>query len=145
MDEFYNMLSFNIFLKTFLYELFPFCYIFYPRVVIMNHFQVFDISGAFNFLFLFSCHRHLIFSCYKKDKGMVESVSLTFYIFMLIETLRVNQVIWTLGLPVVVHYVSAHSSPHKEIFALYSFFLCDGKMMCLICMIYCTAVPTKEV
>ena len=87
----------------------------------------------------------LIFSCYRKDRGMVESVSLTFFIFMLIETLRVNQVVWALGLPVLMHYVSAHSSPHKEIFALYSFFLCDGKMMCLLCMIYCAAVSTKKV
>lgn len=64
---------------------------------------------------------------------------------MLIETLRVNQVIWALGLPVLMHYVSAHSSPHKEIFALYSFFFCDSKLTCLICMLYCTAVSTKEV
>ena len=92
------------------------------KVVIMNHFQVFDISGLSIFYSCVVVTDILIFSCYRKDKGMVESVSLTFCIFMLIETLRVNQVIWTLGLPVLVHYVSAHSSPHKEIFALYSFF-----------------------
>lgn len=64
---------------------------------------------------------------------------------MLIETLGVNQVIGALGLPVLMHYVMSHSSPHKEIFDLFSFFFCDGKMMCLICMIYCTAVPPEEI
>lgn len=109
-----------------------------------KHLKMFDIPVAFNFLFLCFVTGILIFNCYRKDKGMVESVLLTFYIFMLIETLRVNQVIRALGLPVLMHEVSAHFSPHKEIFALYSFFFCDSKMMCLICVIYCTAVPTMK-
>lgn len=146
MDEFYNMLWFKKNIKKSLYELFPFKLYFLSKVVIINTWKCLTYQLLSVFYFCVFVTDVLIFSCYRKDKGMVESVSLTFYVFLLIEALRVNQVIWTLGLPVLMHYVSAHSSPQKEIFALYSFFFfCDGKMMCLICMIYCTAVPTKEV
>lgn len=118
---------------------------FLSNVIIVNTWMCLTYQLPSIFYFCVFVTGPLIFSCYRRDKGMVESVSLTFYIFMLIKTLRVNQVIWALGLPVLMHYVSAHSSPYKEIFALYSFFFSDGKMMCLLCMIYCTALSTKKV
>lgn len=137
MDEFHSTLSLNFFFKKYLY--------FLSNVIIVNTWKCLTYQLPSIFSFCVFDTGTLIFSCYRRDKGMVESVSLTFYIFMLIETLRVIQVIWALGLPVLMHYVSAHSSPHKEIFALYSFFFSDGKMMCLLCMIYCAALSTKKV
>lgn len=125
-------------------------YFFFKKIFVFSihcnyskHLNVFDISVTFNFLFLCLCHRHPDFQLLQEGEryGWI-----TYLLYIHVnKTLRVNQVIWALGLPVLMHYVSAHSSPHKEIFALYSFFFSDGKMMCLLCMIYCTALSNKKV
>lgn len=145
MGEFHSMMPLNFFLKKIFIWTVSFNYIFFPKGY-NKQLKVFDLQVAFSFLFLCFCHRHPDFQLLQEGQryGWISIVYLLWS--MLVETLsKPGEVNSRTSCADDALCACPFWLTQRSICLVQLFFFCDDKMMCLICMIYCTAVSTQEV